>query len=161
MGVRLLTPQNKPHIRSAPRATGVDLLTGRFGVIDVNGQVALPGSGSKKGCYLIYQGTRDHIGTRTDFGAGPSYASTSYVDLPAVTASGEVAIVRGAITIEVGPEGFDPAASYAVGDEVEADAVGRLVVDSTPGGDEIGRVEVVTTDGSGNVILLRVALFGI
>lgn len=156
MSVRLVTPFTHVDRRSAPKGTP-DLLTGRWAILDSSGDAVVPGA-VRKGLYLTLEGNRIHIGTNLEFGSSP-FDSTNSELLPAVVASNAVALAYGVFIYEVGPEGCDPLHSFTVGDLVATDNFGRIVAAS--GGNELGKVEAVTTDGDGHVTLLRVRTLGI
>lgn len=156
MSVRLVTPFTRVDRRSVPIGAG-DILTGRWVALDANGLAVVPGS-ARKGLYLALEGNLLHVGGTADFGSSP-FASTKSVVLPAVLTSGALALAYGAFVYEVGPEGCDPAHSFTVGDLVATDNFGRLVAAS--GGNEIAKVEAVTTDGGALVTLIRVRTFGL
>lgn len=156
MSVRLVTPFTRVDRRSAPIGSG-DILTGRWVVLDASGLAVVPGA-VRKGLYLALEGNLIHIGGTADFGSSP-FASTKSEALPAVLASGALALAYGAFIYEVGPEGCDPTHTFTVGDLVTTDNFGRIVAASS--GNEIGKVEAVTTDGGSLVTLLRVRTFGL
>lgn len=134
--------------RSTTVADGVThLLSGRWAVIDANGQAKYPGAGDKLGMYLVLEGTHRHIGDNTEFGAAP-HNSTNAVELPSVKAAGAVALAYGVFRYRVGPEGCNPAETFNVEDMVTVDAYGR-VIPSAVAGDEVARVEAVSTDANG------------
>lgn len=132
--------------RSAP-AGATQILTGRLVTLNVNGEAVYPGAGTKRGLYLVLEGTHIHKGTNLEFGTTP-FNSTNAEELPAAKASKQVALAYGIFRYTVGPEGCDPAASLSVGALVEVDAAGRLIAVTTAD-NAMGKVEAVTTDANG------------
>jgi hypothetical protein len=143
MTVELVTPFSQVLRRSVPADSAFQALTGRLAFVDANGKAVAPGT-QRIGLYLVLEGKVNHIGVRTEFGAGPTFLSTNAVALPMVAQTGHVALAYGIFRYKVGPEGRDPAATYNVGDLVTSDAAGRLVVVSGADADDVafGVVEV-------------------
>lgn len=127
MAVTLVTPFYQVTRRSAIKGTA-SVQTGRLVAVNSAGQVVSPGT-QRLGLYLAFEGDIIHIGGNlsTDFGASSPFSSTNFTTLPAGAATGAVALAYGVYRYTVGPEGFDPAATYTVGQVVRADADGRLV----------------------------------
>lgn len=127
MAVELVTPYSQVLRRSAIKGAS-DILTGRVVAVNTSGQVVAPGT-QRVGLYLALEGNLIHIGGNLagDFGASTPFASTNSKALPSVTPTGAIALAYGVFRYKVGPEGFDPAATYTVGQLVRADADGRLV----------------------------------
>lgn len=127
MSVTLVTPFSQVTRRSAIKGSG-DILTGRLVAVNSAGQVVAPGT-QRVGLYLALEGNLIHVGSNLagDFGASTPFASTNAKALPSVTPTGAVALAYGVYRYTVGPEGFDPAATYTVGQLVRSDADGRLV----------------------------------
>ena len=144
MSVTLLTPFSMVTRRGAPKGAG-DALTGRWATVGSDGRLAAPGS-QRLGLYLILEGNLIHTGIHTDFGLiGVGFASTKSVELPSVAAAGACALAYGVYRYQVGPQGFDPAASYAVGDKVRSDAFGRIVPIGTLATDDTGEDDAIAT----------------
>jgi hypothetical protein len=158
MSVRLVTPFTQVNRRSVPIGAGA-LLTGRWATLDANGLAIVPGAVPVIGGYLILEGSLIHVGDETDFSGSAPYASTDSNVLPSVAASGQVALAYGVFVFEVGPEGCDPTHAFSPGDLVTIDAYGRIIAAS--GGNQIGKVEAVSTDASALVTLLRIRTLGI
>lgn len=150
MSVKLLTPFTTVSRRSAPMPSdGDDILTGRWAIVDENGEVVPVGTeAGKPGAYLVLEGNVSHKGSGADFD-GTTKESTDSFELPSVVQSHEIALAYGVFRYEVGPEGFNNSAIPDAGDLVTTDAYGRLV--ATTGGDEIAKVEAITTDDDGVV----------
>ena len=158
MGLTLVTPGFTNALRrSKARASGVDILTGRWVALDASGRVILPGA-RRLGLYLALEGNINHIGGTADFGSSP-FASTKTSELPSAVASNEVALVFGSMVYEVGPEGCDPTAALNIDVLVATDNFGRLVI--AAGEDTaIGIVEARLVDGGGLTTKLTVRTFG-
>lgn len=143
----LLTPFTQVHRKSAIKSAGnTQLLSGRWATLDAAGEAALPGAGAKQGLYLVLEGSHQHIGDNTEFGAAP-HDSTNAVELPSVKAAGAVGLAYGVFRYRVGPEGCDPTQTFNVDDLVAVDNHGRII--PVGGGVAIARVEAVTTDANG------------
>lgn len=127
MAVELVTPFSQVLRRSAIKGSG-DILTGRVVAVNSTGQVVSPGT-QRLGLYLALEGNLIHIGGNlsTDFGAASPFASTNAKALPSVVPTGACALAYGVFRYRVNAEGFDPAATYTVGQAVRTDADGRLV----------------------------------
>jgi hypothetical protein len=167
MSVMLLTPFTMVNRRSVPMGGGDtvfnptdDFLTGRWCVINASGEAVLPGNYHKVGAYLILEGNLGHNGTAEQFGnASTGFASTSSFELPSTQQSGELALAYGVFRYQVGPEGCDPTRTFTVDGYVSIDGYGRIVPAGT-GDCATGKVEAVTTDGSGNVSQLVIRTIG-
>ncbi|HSW49532.1 MAG TPA: hypothetical protein VLH09_05120 [Bryobacteraceae bacterium] len=133
--------------RSAP-AGASQILTGRWVTLNGNGEAVYPGAGSKRGLYLVLEGTHIHKGTNLQFAGSGSYDSTNAEELPAVKASKACALAYGCFRFQVGSEGCAPGASLTVGALVDVDAAGRLIA-SLAATDAMGKVEAITTDANG------------
>jgi hypothetical protein len=156
--VTLLTPFTQVLRPSAPKADGVNILTGRFYVRNNAGQMVLPGSANKMGAYLALEGNITHIGGTTDFGGSAPFDSTASEPNPSVLACSEVGLAYGYFRAQVGPEGVDPAATYTHDALLTIDASGRLV--PAGGGDQaVAKVEASATDGAGKVTSLTFIKF--
>lgn len=159
MAVELLTPFTMVNRRSAPKPAANDVLTGRWIALDTDGTVVAPGTKNVAGLYLCIEGSLGHKGTNLEFGnSGAGYASTKSFEYPSVKQSNECALAYGVFRYKVGPEGCDPAATFAVDDLITIDAYGR-VVPATTGDETMGKVEAVATNDNG-VTELTVRTFG-
>lgn len=146
--VELLSPFTMVHRRSLPQQ--VDILTGRWAMQNNTGRAAVPGAAAKFGLYLVLEGALLHTGSNLDFGlVGTGFASTEFVRHPTVGAVGEVALAYGIFRFRVGPEGFDPLVGYNVGDFVEVDNFGRLILFTGGAAPRVAKVEAVATDAGG------------
>jgi len=132
--------------RSAP-AGAAQILTGRWVTLNSTGEAIYPSSGSKRGLYLVLEGTHIHKGTNLEFGSSP-YNSTNAEELPAGKVSKQCALAYGVFRYTVGSEGCAPGASLTVGALVDVDAAGRLIATLTAT-DAMGKVEAITTDANG------------
>lgn len=162
MSVQIVSPGlTLANRRSAPRAAGTEVLTGRWVALNSTGYVVPAGSASRLSLQLALEGTLKHTGGPTDFGAATPFASTKYASLPSAQANGEIALVRGSFVYETGPEGCDPAAAagLTVGAEVAVDADGRIVpIGAAPADVAIGTIEARTLDGAGKITKLRISV---
>lgn len=154
MSLRPVTPFERISRRSVPIGTD-PTLSGRWMTLNSSGVLALPGSADPRACYLLWEGLYNHIGSNTQFAGTAPYMSTDYDTLPAVEASGQAALAYGKYIYEVGPEGCDPTQVFTVGMLVTIDANGRLIPVSGSA-QPVGVVEIVSTDGSSLVTLLRI-----
>lgn len=140
MAVELLTPFTSVNRRSVPKDSSTIVLTGRFYAINSSGNIVVPTLG-QVGVYLAVEGDRLHIGGPTEFTAG---ASTNYVLHPAVTATGHCALAYGIYRVKIGPEALSQALTFAVGQALKVDTLGRLTNDTVTDATTVAFIEAIT-----------------